>query len=263
MSNGYAAAARPVTSSAITTPDAGLIAGDISIMDGDFPIPAYRAMPEAPGKYPVVVVIMEIFGLHEYIKDICRRLAHLGYVGIAPDIYARKGDTSLLTDFDDIRKIVYGVPDAQIMADIDSTLNWAVRESRADPNRAGITGFCWGGRITWLYAAYSDRVKAAVAWYGRLDGDHTAKQSQWPVDIAASIKCPVLGLYGGDDPAIPLDLVGHMTGELTKTDMRSQIVVYPNGPHGFHADYRPNYRSNLAKDGWKKLLDWFEDHGVK
>jgi carboxymethylenebutenolidase len=225
-------------------------------------MPAYRAMPMSPEPlFPLVIVVQEIFGLHAYIKDVCRRIALRGYVAVAPQTFARAGDPSSLTEIADIRAIVNATPDASTMADLDATVDWAVDNSDADPTRIGTTGFCWGGRAVWLYAAHSTRLKAGVAWYGRLDGERTSNQPRWPVDFVRSLHAPVLGLYGGDDPSIPPDVIERMRNELSDVQSTSEIV-YPEAPHGFHADYRPSYRPADAADGERRFFDWLARFGV-
>jgi len=220
-------------------------------------------MPSQGRSFPVVLVVQEIFGVHEHIKDVCRRLAKLGYLAVAPELYARQGDVSKLSEVNDIvTKVVSKVPDAQVMADLDATVAWTKSSGNGNIEKLGVTGFCWGGRIVWLYAAHNPRVKAAVAWYGRLVGKPSDLQPKHPIDIAASLKVPVLGLYGGDDQGIPLDTVEQMRTALKAAGSPSEIVVYPNTPHGFHADYRASYRKEQAEDGWRRLQAWFKQHGV-
>jgi carboxymethylenebutenolidase len=211
----------------------------------------------------VVLVVQEIFGVHEHIQDVCRRFAKLGYLAIAPEMYARQGDVSQMTEIQEIiEKVVSKVPDEQVMADLDATLTWAETSSQGNLDKVGITGFCWGGRVVWLYAAHNPQVKAGVAWYGRLVGESTELTPQHPIDIAESLTVPILGLYGGQDDLIPLDTVEQMRDRLDAGNSDSEIVVYPDAPHGFHADYRPTYREEVARDAWQKLLVWFERYGV-
>jgi carboxymethylenebutenolidase len=206
----------------------------------------------------VVLVVHEIFGVHEYIRDVCRRLARDGYCAVAPDLYARQGDVRVQPDVNTIvTEVVAKVPDAQVLADLDATVAWVKREGKGDVTRLGVTGFCWGGRVTWLYAAHNPGVRAGVAWYGRLAGEPSDRQPKHPIDIAASLTTPVLGLYGGDDPGIPLDTVERMRAALATGKSGSEIVVYPGAPHAFHADYRPSYRKEPAEDGWRRLRAWF------
>ncbi len=262
LATGFAVATHPVTAQTIKTSPTGLVAGEVKIPVADGTIPAYRAIPASGTNFPVVLVVQEIFGVHEYIQDICRRFAKLGYLAIAPELYARQGDVSKLSNIEEIRtKVVSKVPDAQVLSDLDATVAWAAK-SKGDVNRLGITGFCWGGRIVWLYAAHNPKLKAGVAWYGRLVGESTPLQPQYPIDVAASLKAPVLGLYGGKDEGIPLSTVEKMQQALKTAKQPSEIVVYPNAPHGFHADYRPTYQKQAAEDAWKRLQAWFKEHGV-
>lgn len=260
--NGYAAAAQPISTQAIHTPDTELVAGDVQIPVGEESMPGYRAMPADGCLFPIVIVVQEIFGLHEYIRDVCRRLARRGYVAIAPQTFFRAGDPSGLTDVAEIRPIVNATSDRQTMEDLDDTVAWAVRESHGDSGRVGITGFCWGGRTVWLYAAYSTTLKSGVAWYGRLAGDVTDNQPTWPIDVARSLRCPVLGLYGAEDLSIPVDLVDRMRSEFAVVGDPSEFVVYPEAGHGFHADYRPNYHEKSARDGENRMFEWLASCGV-
>jgi carboxymethylenebutenolidase len=259
---GYALAVRPVNAQAITTPSTGLDEGEVQIPAGDLQMFGYRARPKGVKNAPVVLVVHEIFGVHEYIRDVCRRFAAAGYLAIAPNLYQRQGDVSGLSDFEEILAIVNKVPDAQVFADLDATVTWAQQSGEGDTSRLGITGFCWGGRIVWLYSEYSPAPKAGVAWYGRLVQREGAPAARTPLAAAASLKAPVLGLYGEKDDGIPLDTVEQMRAALEKAGSPSQIVVYPDAPHGFHADYRPSYRAKDAADGWQHALDWFGKHGV-
>ena len=209
----------------------------------------------------MVLVVQEIFGVHEYIKDVCRRFARLGYLAVAPELYARQGDVSKLSDIDEIRKITAKVSDAQVMEDLDATVAWVKSTGDGSADKLGITGFCWGGRIVWLYAARSRNSKPG--WRGMgVTGQVTERQPTHPLDLAASLKAPVLGLYGGNDPGIPLETVEQMQEALKAAESASRIIVYPNTPHGFHADYRPSYRQQQAEDGWNRLQKWFKQHGV-
>ena len=263
LAAGFALAVLPVSAQAITTDSTGLIAGEVSIPTTDGPIPAYRAMPATGNSFPVVLVVQEIFGVHEHIRDICRRFAKLGHLAVAPELFAHQGDVSKMSDINDIlSKVVSKVPDAQVMSDLDATVAWADKSSKGDIAKLGITGFCWGGRIVWLYAAHNPQLKAGVAWYGRLIGKSSELQPKHPIDVAASLKAPVLGLYGGDDSGIPLDTVEQMRKALKAQASPSEIIVYPNTPHGFHGDYRPSYRKEQAEDGWKRLQEWFKAHGA-
>ena len=262
---GFALAADPVMAQVITTPADGLVAGEVKVPTSDGDIPAYRAMPEGGGPFPTIVVIEEIFGVHEHIKDICRRLAKLGYYAVAPELFAREGNP-LQADVQTILKdIVPKVPDAQAVADLDATVAFAKASGHADTARRGALGFCWGGRMVWLYADHDPTLKAAVAFYGILGGKASPPspiKPRNPVDFGATVKVPVLGLYGGKDDNIPPDLIAQMQGELQAGGGKSQIVVYPDTPHGFYADYRPSYRPEAAKDAWARALAWFKANGV-
>lgn len=263
LASGFALSTHPISATtAISTPAEGMTAGEISIPSGELAIPAYRAMPASSGPFPVVLVVQEIFGVHEHIKDVCRRLAKEGYLAIAMEMFVRQGDVSKLTSIDEIRPIVATVPDEQVMSDLDAAIAFARSEGKGDTARLGITGFCWGGRIAWLYAAHNPALKAGVAWYGRLAGTPTKETPQHPLDVAAGLYAPVLGLYGGDDQGIPLDTVEDMRKRLSAAGKASEIVVYPDAPHAFHADYRPSYREAPAKDGWQRMLKWFRQHGA-
>ena len=261
---GFAAAALPVRAdTVITTSAEGLTAGEVKIPVADGEIPGYRAMPATGGPFPVVLVVQEIFGVHEHIRDVCRRFAKEGFCAVAPELYARQGDVSKLTDYKEIfAQVVSKVPDAQVMSDLDAAAAWAAKSGKGDAARVGVTGFCWGGRITWLYAAHSPAVKAGVAWYGRLVGQPSELQPKHALDVAAALKAPVLGLYGGQDQGIPLEDVEKMRAALAAAKQRSEIVVYPDAPHGFFADYRPSFRAADARDAWGRCLAWFRRNGV-
>ena len=263
LAAGFAAAVRPIAAQTVVHTDSeGLIAGEVKIPVADGQIPGYRAMPAKGTHFPVVLVVQEIFGVHEYIKDVCRRLAKAGYLAVAPELYARQGDVSKMTDIQKILDtVVAKVPDAQVLGDLDAAAAWA-EHNGGDAAKLAVTGFCWGGRIVWLYAAHNSRLKAAVAWYGRLTGDKDALHPQQPIELVKSLKVPVLGLYGGEDQGIPAKDVEALRAELKAAKSRSEIVIYPDAGHGFHADYRPSYRQGPAEDGWKRLLQWFRSHGV-
>ncbi len=257
--SGIALAAQPVAAQTmIVTPMDGLQGGDIEVQSFDRKIPAYVAMPAAAGRYPAVLVCQEIFGLHEHIKDICRRLAKSGYFAIAPDLYVRQGDPRKLGDIASVMsEIVAKVPDEQVMKDFDACVAYAGNQAKANAAKLAITGFCWGGRIVWLYCAHSKQVKAGVAWYGRLVGESTALTPRYPIDIAGELNCPVLGLYGGADQGISQDSIERMRAALKAAGKNSQIHVYEGAPHAFNADYRPSYRKEAAQDGWRRMLAWF------
>jgi carboxymethylenebutenolidase len=262
LTAGFALAVQPVSAQTITTDAEGLEAGEVKIPAEGGQMPAYRAMPARGADFPVVLVVHEIFGVHEYIKDICRRLAKAGWLAVAPDLYARQGRVDNLQNFDDIRKVVGRVPDAQVMADLDAAARWA-SANKGNASRLAVTGFCWGGRIVWLYAAHQPKLKAGVAWYGQLVARQASElQPKAPVDVAAELKAPVLGLYGEADQGIPLEHVERMRAALRQAGKAGDIIVYPAAPHGFHADYRPSYRKEAAEDGWKRMLAWFRQHGA-
>lgn len=262
LAGGFALAVQPVSAATITTDARGLTAGEVKIPATGGDMPAYRAMPAKGGPFPVVLVVQEIFGVHEHIRDVCRRFAKRGYFAVAPELFARQGDVSKIENIRDIMPIVQKVPDAQVMADLDAAVAWARGTGKGDVSRLGITGFCWGGRIVWLYAAHNRELDAGVAWYGRLRGETNALQPRYPLDIVGELKAPVLGLYAGKDQGIPLADVEAMRAALEKAHSASQIVVYPDAQHGFHADYRPSYSEAAARDGWQRLLAWFAAHGV-
>jgi carboxymethylenebutenolidase len=264
LAAGFAAAVRPIAAqTVITTGSDDLVAGEVQIPASDTNIPAYRAMPAKGSAFPVVLVVQEIFGVHEHMKDVCRRLAKAGHLAIAPELYVRQGDVSKLADVQQIvSTVVSKVPDAQVMSDLDATAAWAKASGHGDTAKLGITGFCWGGRIVWLYAAHNPALRAGVAWYGRLVGPTNPLQPKNPIDVVAELKAPVLGLYGGADEGISAESIEQMRGALKAAGKPAEIVVYPDAPHGFFADYRPSYRPEAAKDGWKRLLEWFRTHGA-
>ncbi len=263
LAAGFAAATQPVSAQTITTDTHGLEAGEVKIPVADGTIPAYRAMPEKGGPFPVVLVIQEIFGVHEHIKDLCRRLAKQGYFAVAPEMYARQGDVSKMTNIQEIiNKVVSKVPDSQVMSDLDATVDWAKKSGKADTSKLAITGFCWGGRVVWLYAAHNPGLKAGVAWYGVLVRPADPLHPKHPIDVVRDLKAPVLGLYGAADQGIPVSTVDKMREALKEAGKPGEIIVYPDTPHAFNADYRPSYRKDKAEDGWKRMLAWFKDHGV-
>jgi carboxymethylenebutenolidase len=263
---GFAAAVLPVVAqTAIKTDTVGLVAGEVDIPVGNFKMPAYRAAPAGKTKAPVIFVISEIFGVHEYIADVARRFAKAGYFAIAPDLFVRHGDPQSYGEIAKLQaEIISKVPDAQVMGDLDACGAWANAQG-ADTGKLAVTGFCWGGRITWLYAAHNPAVKAGVAWYGRLVGNASALTPRHPVDLAGELKAPVLGLYGAADTGIPLDTVERMKAALaagSPAGRASEFQVYAEAPHAFHADYRPSYRKPAADDGWQRCLGWMRKHGV-
>ena len=263
---GYVAAAGPLMAqTAIKTPVDGLVSGEVTIDVQGVKMPAYRSAPAGKSGLPVVLVISEIFGVHEYIADVTRRLARAGYLAIAPELFVRQGDPNEYGEIARIQsEIIAKVPDAQVMADLDACAAWAAQNG-GHGDRLANTGFCWGGRITWLYAAHQPRLKAGVAWYGRLVGASSPNTPRHPVDLASQLKAPVLGLYGGADTGIPLDTVDKMKTALAQGPAPargSEFVVYPDMPHAFHADYRSSYRQSAAEDGWQRMLAWFRRHGL-
>ena len=260
--SGYASAVQPVAAqTTIDTPAGGLTAGMVSMPLAGGALAAYRAMPAGGRDLPVILVVQEIFGVHEHIKDVARRFAHAGYLAIAPDLYARQGDVMPLADIEEIRRVVMRVPDAQVMADLDAAAAWAAGNG-GDAGKLAVTGFCWGGRIVWLYAAHNPKVKAGVARYGKVDTPPSALQPQSVLELAARIDVPVLGLYGAADAGIPVEGVERMRAALAAAGKPSEIHIYPDTPHGFFADYRPSYRHEAAGDGWKKALAWLRRHGA-
>jgi carboxymethylenebutenolidase len=265
---GYAAAAMPlIAQTAIQTSREGLIDGEVTIDVNGFKMPAYRSAPKGKSDLPVVLVISEIFGVHEYIADVTRRFAKAGYLAIAPELFVRQGDPSTYGEIAKLQaEIISKVPDAQVLADLDATMNWASKNG-GNANRAAITGFCWGGRITWLYAAHNPKIKAGVAWYGRMEGQTNAITPKHPIELVASLKAPVLGLYGGADTGIPVTSVNHMKEALAlaaakgnKAAKASEFVLYPDAPHAFHADYRASYRAAPAADGWSRAVAWLKQY---
>ena len=262
LAAGFALATQPVSAETIVTDSAGLAVGEVKIPVPDGEIPGYRAMPAEGGPFPTILVIQEVFGVHEHIKDICRRLAKLGYFAVAPALYAREGDVSQMTDIQDIMNVVAKVPEPQVAADLDATAAWAGSTGKADIARMGVTGFCWGGRQVWLYAAHNPKLKAAVAWYGILQRPKSELTPADPIDLVSRLQVPVLGLYGGADQGIPMAQIQALQAALKAADKPSEIVVYPDTPHGFNADYRASYRPAAAKDAWMRMLAWFKDHGV-
>ncbi|MBB1635367.1 dienelactone hydrolase family protein [Cupriavidus sp. UME77] len=266
LGSAFAAAALPVMAQAIKTDFAGLTAGEVTIPSGGFNMPAYRAQPEGKTNLPVVLVVSEIFGVHEHIADVCRRFAKLGYLAIAPELFARQGDPSSFGTIQELQaKLISKVPDEQVMGDLDAAVAWA-KDNGGNTSRLAITGFCWGGRVTWLYAAHSQQIKAGVAWYGQLVGEPTPIKPRNPIDLVGQLKVPVLGLYGGKDTGITQEQVEKMKAALAASSdpfaKASTFVVYPESGHAFNADYRPSYREADAKDGWQRCLAWFKQHGV-
>lgn len=268
---GYAVGAGPASAQAITTDEAGLMIEEITFRAAvRYDLPGYIARPAAPGRHPVVIVVNEIFGIHAYIKDLCRRLAKQGYVALAPDYFDRAGDPSTMTDIaNQIRPVIAATLHGQVMADTDAAVRYLKRQRYVNKKAFAITGYCWGGAVTWMAAAHNKAFKAGVAWYGRLAppeaGAFGAEEGRpWPVDVAGDLKCPVLGLYASEDRGIPLDTVERMRTALAAAGnpSKSEIVVYNGAQHGFHADYRASYKKDAAEDGWARMLAWFKANGV-
>ena len=259
---GFALAVLPVSAATITTDANGLTVGEVEIPGEGGSIPGYRAMPEAGGPFPAILVVQEVFGVHEHIKDICRRLAKVGYFAVAPALFAREGDVVTMSDFKQIMQVVAKVPEPQVASDLDATAAWAESTGKADTSKLGIVGFCWGGRQVWLYAAHNPKLKAGVSWYGVLERPKNDMTPDNPIDLVQRINAPILGLYGGADPGIPVAQIDAMRTALKAAGKSSEIVVYPDTPHGFNADYRPSYRPQQARDGWQRMLVWFKQHGV-
>jgi len=263
LASGFALAAQPVLAQAITTDSKGLVAGEVKIPVADGQIPAYVARPAKPGKHPVILVVQEIFGVHEHIKDMCRRYAKLGYYAIAPEMFARQGDVSKMTDIMTIlNEVVSKVPDAQVCADLDAAVAFAKASGHANTERVGLVGWCWGGRTAWIYALHNPKLKAAVSYYGLLEGMKSPIKPRDPVEFGAELKVPVLGLYAGLDKFITADAVSRMAAALEKSGSGSEMVVFPAVDHGFNADYRPTYDKSAATYATKLTLDWLKDHGV-
>jgi len=265
IGSGFAAAVLPVSAQTINTDSAGLVAGEVTIPVGDFKMPAYRAAPEGKKNAPVILIVSEIFGVHEHIADVARRFAKLGYMAIAPELFVRQGDAGSYGEIAKLmNEVISKVPDAQVMQDLDACVAWA-KSQGGDTTRLGITGFCWGARLVWLYVAHQPAIKAAVVWYGRLVGQHSALTPRQPIDIVDQLHAPVLGLYGEQDKGIPLDTVDKMKAALKEGNAAakaSTIHVYPDAGHAFLADYRPSYRQGPSEDGWKRCLAWFKAQGV-
>jgi len=261
--SGFALAARPVAAQTLIVTDTqGIVAGEVAIPARDRSIPGYRAMPAGAGPFPTVLVVEEIFGVHEHIKDMCRRFAKLGYCAVAPELYARLGDVTRIADIQEVLRIVNQAPDSTTVSDLDATAAWAAQNG-GDGGRTGITGWCRGGRTTWLYAIQNrSGLKAAVAWYGPLAGNRTPAMPRTILDMIGELKTPALGLYGGQDAGIPLSQVEELRAAAKAYGKVVEVVVYPDAPHGFNADYRPSYRPDAAKDGMRRLLAWFKKYGV-
>jgi carboxymethylenebutenolidase len=260
LASGFALSVMPAKA-AVTTDTEGLVAGEVKIPVADGEIPAYRAQPAKGGPFPVVIVVEEIFGVHEHIKDVVRRFAKAGYLAIAPELYARLGDVTQIADIKEVIATVNKAPDTQSFADLDATVAW-VGKNGGEPDHIGITGFCRGGRMVWMYSAHNPKLKAGVAWYGPLAGKPSDAFPSYPVDVVATLKVPVLGLYGGLDKSIPQETIDEMKAKIAKAGLKAEFVVYPDAQHGFNADYRPSYNPEAAADGWKRALAWFKANGV-
>jgi len=267
---GYAAASRSAEADPIQTPETGLIIEEIHF-DGAqrYSLPAYVARPQAQGRCPAIIVVNEVFGIHDYIKDVCRRLAHLGYVAIAPDYFNRAGNPAPLTDMNAIRQIVQAAHYEQVMGDTEGAIQWLRAQAFVERAKLGVTGFCWGGGVVWMAAARFPELKAAIAWYGPLlapppNGFAHEQGRPYPIDVAGRLLAPVLGLYGGQDQGITAEAIAQMQTALNANGnpTHSEIVVYPDAQHGFHADYRPSYNQRDAEDGWARLQSWLRAHGV-
>jgi carboxymethylenebutenolidase len=259
---GFALSAGPISAQTITTDTSGLTAGEVKVPAKDGEMPAYRAMPDKGGPFPTVLVIQEVFGVHEHIKDLCRRLAKAGYFAIAPELYARQGDPSKYTDTQKlVAEVVVKVPTDQVMSDLDATAAYAKSSGKADTAKLAVTGFCWGGFATWMYAAHNPNLKAAAAWYGS-DRKISELQQKNPADIAGQVKCPVLAFYGGQDQSIPKETIEKRQEACKAAGKTCEVKIYPDAPHGFNADYRPSYRADDAKDAWNRMLAWFKQYGA-
>jgi carboxymethylenebutenolidase len=245
----------------IHTDEQGLVAATVDVQTADRTIPAYMARPAGNGRHAAVLVNSEIFGVHEWVKDVCRRLAKAGYVAIAPDLFVRAGDPSKLTDMQAVMKIVAAQPEAQVLGDTGSTLKWLAAQKFTDMKRLGVTGFCWGGGATWRCCETFSEFKAGVAWYGPLKAGAYPREA--PLNAVKDLKAPVLGLYGGQDRGIPAADVDAMREAIKANNKQAEIIVYPDAQHGFLADYRPSYNEAASKDAWAKMLAFFGAHGVK
>jgi carboxymethylenebutenolidase len=264
LGTGFAAAALPVVAqNVIKTDTDGLTAGTVTVTVNGTAVPVYRAQPAGKTGLPVILVISEIFGVHEHIADVARRFAKLGYLALAPDLFVRQGDATKAPSQAELMKNIVGkTPDAEVHTDLDAVVAWA-KANGGNTDKLGITGFCWGGRQTWLYAAHNPNVKAGVAWYGRVVGEKTAVNPLHPVDVADKIKAPILGLYGAKDTGIPVESLDKLKAALAAAgNTKSTIVVYPNSGHAFHADYRPSYNEADARDGFARAVAWFKANGV-
>jgi carboxymethylenebutenolidase len=261
LATGFALSMQPVSADTITTDSAGLVAGEVKVPVKDGEMPAYRAMPDKGGPFPTVLVIHEAWGVHEHIKDLCRRLATAGYFAIAGELWARQGNAAAAANINEMIKLMASVPTDQVKSDLDAAVAYAKASGKADTAKLAVTGFCWGGFATWMYAAHNPGLKAAVAWYGS-DRKISELQPKNPGDIAGEVKCPVLAFYGGQDQSIPPDTIEKRQAACKAAGKTCEIKVYPDAPHGFNADYRPSYRADDAKDAWARMLAWFKQNGV-
>jgi carboxymethylenebutenolidase len=261
LATGFALSVQPVSAQTITTDTAGLDAGEVKVKTKDGEIPAYRAMPDKGGPSPTILIAHEAWGVHEHIKDLCRRLAKAGYYAIAPELFARQGNAAAMTKMEDIVKLIASVPDAQAMSDLDATVEYAKASGKADTSKLAITGFCWGGRVVWLYAEHNPDLKAAVSWYG-VDRPANELQPKNPADLASNLKCPILAFYAGQDQFIPKEVIEKREAACKAAGKICESKVYPDAQHGFNADYRPSYNAADAKDAWARMLAWFKEHGV-
>jgi len=261
LATGFAVSLQPVSAQTITTDSAGLVVGEVKVPAKGGDVPAYQAMPDKGGPFPTVLVVHEAWGVHEHIKDICRRLAKAGYYAIATELWARQGNAAAAPNIDETRRIMNAVPTEQVMSDLDATVAFAKSTSKADTAKLAVTGFCWGGFGTWMYAAHNPALKAAVAWYGA-DRNKSELVPQNPIDVIASLKCPVLALYGGQDQSIPKETIDKREQACKAAGKTCEVKIFADAPHGFNADYRPSYRADAAKDGWSQMLAWFKKNGV-
>jgi carboxymethylenebutenolidase len=260
LASGYAVAAFSAEAEPIHTDDKGLVTETVEIPSADRKIPGFLARPEGRGKHPVVLVNSEVFGVHEWVKDVCRRLAKAGYVALAPDLFVRAGDPSKTTDMKVVMDIVKATPEAQVTSDTAASLKYLAAQSYTDMKRLGVTGFCWGGGATWLCCERFPEFKAGVAWYGPLRAGPYPRTP--PLDLAKDLKAPVLGLYGGQDKGIPQADIDAMREAVKAAGKQAEIIVYPDAQHGFLADYRPSYNAEASADAWKRMLAFFKAHGV-
>ncbi len=261
LASGFALSMQPVSAETITTDTNGLDAGEVKVATADGDMPAYRAMPASGGPFPTVLVIHEAWGVHEYIKDLCRRFAKLGYYAIAPELFARQGNAAAITDPQERGKLLASIPTDEAMSDLDAAVVYAKSSGKADTKRLAVTGFCWGGFATWMYAAHNPGLKAAVSWYG-VDRKLTAWIPQNPADVASQLKCPILALYAGKDQGITPEIIQKREEACKAAGKTCEAKVYPEAQHGFNADYRPTYSATDAKDGWARMLAWFKQNGV-